>query len=80
MKIYNPILTMLKIILSKPTIMALLSTQRKFVFGVQHVDFCGYEVNKNSLVVNEVKALAITAFPYPTNFTYLRSFMGLVNQ
>ena len=53
---------------------------KKFVFGAESVDFCGYQVSEVGWVVDDAKVSAIADFPIPANRTVLRSFMGLVNQ
>ena len=53
---------------------------KKFVFGAESVDFCGYQVSEDGWVVDDAKVSAIADFPMPPNRTDLRSFMCLVNQ
>ena len=53
---------------------------KKFVFGAESVDLCGYQVSEDGWVVDDAKVSAIADFPIPANRTDLRSFMGLVNQ
>ncbi|XP_043240720.1 uncharacterized protein K02A2.6-like [Amphibalanus amphitrite] len=49
----------------------------KFVFGADHVEFCGYEISADGYKPDQKKTRAIAEFPQPECITDLRSFLGL---
>lgn len=51
----------------------------KCKFFQSSVTYLGYKIDKQGLHTDKKKVDAIVAAPAPTNFTQLRSFMGLVN-
>ena len=44
------------------------------------ITFAGYVINDKGIQPNPDKLRAIRNFPRPTNFTEVKSFMGLANQ
>ncbi len=48
-------------------------------FGKREVDYLGHTINENGVSPDKKKLEAITRFPYPTNLTELRSFLGMLN-
>ncbi|XP_076067753.1 uncharacterized protein LOC143040556 [Oratosquilla oratoria] len=54
--------------------------KEKFTVAGSSVSFCGYRLSADGISADEDKVRAIRDFPTPTNLTYLRSFIGLVNQ
>ena len=53
---------------------------KKFVFGQDKVDYCGYVLDRNGWSMDPGKIKAIAEFPKPITRTDLRSFFGIVNQ
>ena len=51
----------------------------KCVFGVQKVEFLGYEVSPGRLAMNETKVNGIKEWPTPTKDKDIRSFLGFGN-
>ena len=52
----------------------------KFRFGMDTVDFAGFEITKNSVRPCRKFLQAIEEFPTPKNITDIRSWFGLINQ
>ena len=49
-------------------------------FLEEQVEYCGYQLSKEGITVNESKVSGIKNFTTPTNLTELQSFLGLANQ
>ena len=49
-------------------------------FLEEQVEYCGSQLSKAGITVNESKVSGIKNFTTPTNLTELQSFLGLANQ
>ncbi len=48
-------------------------------FGQREVNYLGHTINEHGVSPDENKLKVIKDFPYPTNLTELRSFLGMLN-
>ena len=53
--------------------------KRKCLFLQDHIEYLGFIVNKNGVHASPSKIKSIIKMPKPTNFSQLRSFLGMVN-